>query len=161
MSTSTPKPEAKKILSTPLQNPILLKVKEEPIDESMDTTDELWNEFENNELNEKSDVVEKKDVIDVKKPRQEMPEVLQKIIVPKKRTYKDCPDCLQFIKNYGNQFSKEVVNNRIAKCTRHHRTEEDLNETPEGFWDPFMLSLPPDDRRKEVFIDYRLVNQKK
>lgn len=138
-----------------VESPALLKVKKEPIDKSVDSVNEIWNNFEKNDV----DVVKKKPIVSVSYP--EMPTVLQKIIIPKKRTFEDCPDCLQFIKDYGKEFSKEVINKRIEKCTRHNRNEDDLNLTPEGLWDPFMTSLPADDRRKEVFLDYRLVNQKK
>ncbi|KAL5291558.1 hypothetical protein ACFFRR_010770 [Megaselia abdita] len=158
VSTSTPKPEAKKI-APPLENPALVKIKEEPRDESMDNSDAMWEEFEQNEFDEVAN--KKNNPVTSDKEYPEMPTVLQKIIIPKKRTYKDCIDCMQFIKDYGHELSKEAIDKRIEKCKRHNRNEDDLDTTPEGFWDPFMRSLPADDRRKEILYDYRLVNQKK
>lgn len=143
MSTSTPKNSAKQTAES-LPNPILLKVKEEPMDESMNSTEEIWKEFEENDLVEVT-----------KEPEN------QNVAAQNKRTYEDCPDCLNFIRDYGDEFSKEVIQKRIEKCTRHNRDELDLNLTPEGFWDPFIASLPANDKRREVLIDTRFVDRKK
>lgn len=140
-------PEAT-ITSSPLRNFTLPQLKEESINESM-ATEQIWKESGEKDFGEVKKAV----------PMREIPNILIKNVELKKRTYKDCPDCLSFMKLYGEQLPEEVVAKRIKKCRRHNRMEEDINLTPEGFWDPFMLSLPPDDRRKEVFVDYRLVNR--
>lgn len=93
------------------------------------------------------------------KPR-ECPEILEKKIVFKKRTHEDCKDCMRFINTYGKHLEQEVIQKRIDNCNRHHRMDENPLLTPEGFWDISIGSIPDDDRRKEVFVDYRLVNKK-
>lgn len=90
----------------------------------------------------------------------EIPLLLQKIVPNKKRTYKDC---MHFINKYANELPQDVINSRILNCTRHNCIEEedDINQSHVGFWDPRMRSLSPDDRREEVFIDYRLLKKNK
>lgn len=145
--SASPTKSEKEICPSP--HPILIKkVKEEPVEINMDTTEDIWKKIKKNELDSMSTT------------RRECPEVLKKEVEFKKRTYKDCPDCLQFESAYGKELSKEVLNKRFEKCSRHNRMDENINLTPEGFWDPFMSSLPEDDRRKEIFVDYRLVNNK-
>lgn len=131
LSSSTPKPKAylNKSVINPLRN-VLTKIKQEPQSQNLNSS--LWDKFENEISFDANKVTEHK----VKKTKQ--------------RTYKDCPDCLQFIKDYGSELSEAVIQNRIKKCTRHNRMENDMNITPEGFWDPFMQSLSPGDPRNEI-----------
>lgn len=49
----------------------------------------------------------------------------------------------------------------LDKCKRHNNPEVMRQNTPEGYWNPFILSFQPDDPRNEVLIDNRFKDNKK
>lgn len=140
VTTSTPKSFDKERTES-LPMPLLLRVKEEPLDE-MNSTEEISDQL-------------------VQVKQEPNSSNLQDTEIKEKRTYKDCPDCLKFIRDYGEEFSEETIQKRIENCSRHNRDENDGNLTPEGFWDPHIASLRADDKRREVLIDDRFSKRKK
>ncbi|XP_032599249.1 uncharacterized protein LOC6557505 isoform X2 [Drosophila grimshawi] len=72
----------------------------------------------------------------------------------------DCVQCEKFINFMGNNFDDEKIRKYLSNC-RHHDERELENNTPDGFWNPHMVSFADDDPRNKVHVDRRFVDQQK
>lgn len=67
---------------------------------------------------------------------------------------------LQFIDFMGSNLNDEKIRIYLDNC--RHRDDRELdNNTPDGFWNPHMVSFDEADPRNEVIVDRRFVDQRK
>ncbi|KAH8403574.1 hypothetical protein KR215_004056 [Drosophila sulfurigaster] len=78
----------------------------------------------------------------------------------KERYNIDCDQCEKFINFMGANMTDLQIREYLCNCRHFDHRELDHN-TPDGFWNPHMVSFAEDDPRNKVYVDRRFVNQAK
>ncbi|KAL7731672.1 hypothetical protein ACLKA6_000962 [Drosophila palustris] len=78
----------------------------------------------------------------------------------KERYNIDCDQCEKFINFMGANMTDVQIREYLCHC-RHIDQRELDNNTPEGFWNPHLVSFAEDDPRSKVHVDQRLINKRK
>uniref|UniRef100_A0A1I8PAR5 Uncharacterized protein n=2 Tax=Stomoxys calcitrans TaxID=35570 RepID=A0A1I8PAR5_STOCA len=84
--------------------------------------------------------------------------------IPKKLTFKErfnieCDNCEKLYRLLGPNLSDREFELHLNKCSFHNQPDMPQN-TPEGFWNPLMLTFDENDPRNEVLIDNRFKDNK-
>ncbi|KAH8410820.1 hypothetical protein KR222_011223 [Zaprionus bogoriensis] len=75
-----------------------------------------------------------------------------------KRFKTNCDQCERFVEFMGSNLNEEKIRIYLENC-RHRDAREMDNNTPEGFWNPHMVSFDEADPRNEVIVDRRFVDR--
>lgn len=67
----------------------------------------------------------------------------------------------QYIDFLGAALSEKEILAHLERCTRHQVRNDLGNQTPDGFWDPFITDFETNDPRNETLIDNRFCDKKK
>ncbi|TMW50502.1 hypothetical protein DOY81_004430 [Sarcophaga bullata] len=91
--------------------------------------------------------------------KQEPPDINKKLSI-KERFNIECAECEKLINFLDNRLTDEQIQQHLDKC-KHHNAENLRQNTPDGFWNPFILSFQADDPRNEELVDTHLKDRKK
>ncbi|XP_034482041.1 uncharacterized protein LOC117787587 isoform X2 [Drosophila innubila] len=72
----------------------------------------------------------------------------------------ECEQCNKFVNFMGSNMTDVQIREYLSNC-RHFDQRELDNNTPDGFWNPHLVSFAEDDPRSKVHVDRRFVNQRK
>uniref|UniRef100_A0A1A9V550 Uncharacterized protein n=1 Tax=Glossina austeni TaxID=7395 RepID=A0A1A9V550_GLOAU len=72
----------------------------------------------------------------------------------------DCKACKQHLRACGDRLTNQEIKRYLSKCSIHNKPAVTHN-TPEGFWNPHIMSFKENDPRNEVLIDTRFKDKKR
>ncbi|XP_061401715.1 general transcriptional corepressor trfA [Musca vetustissima] len=78
----------------------------------------------------------------------------------KERFNIDCEECEKLLRLLPNTLSDREIEMHLQKCKFHNRQDFMRQNTPENFWNPFILSFDENDPRNEILIDTRFKDKK-
>ncbi|XP_030376625.1 uncharacterized protein LOC115625633 [Scaptodrosophila lebanonensis] len=88
------------------------------------------------------------------------PIAIKRELTLKERYNIDCAQCEKFLNIMCAKLTEQEIKNHLKNCT--HRIERAMRpESPEGFWNPLMVSFSANDPRNEVIIDNRFAGKRR
>ncbi|XP_075161507.1 CTBP-interacting protein [Haematobia irritans] len=83
-----------------------------------------------------------------------------KTLTVKERFGIDCDNCEKLLRLLGPHITNREFEMHLNKCNFHNQPDFMRQNTPEGFWNPLMLTFDENDPRNEVLIDTRFKDNK-
>ncbi|XP_073842556.1 CTBP-interacting protein [Musca autumnalis] len=78
----------------------------------------------------------------------------------KERFNIDCEECEKLLRLLPPTLSDREIEMHLDKCKYHNRLDYMRQNTPDNFWNPFILSFDENDPRNEILIDTRFKDKK-